>query len=514
MSESVYRRERSRHIPPYAAPREETAARPAQSPYGGTPLQVSGALASRIKRGFGLRAGELALRESPDVAAMGARATAQGNAIRFAPGEFSPETPEGLAVLGHELNHVRQQAMGNVSAPGGEVFDSPAHEAASERAGEAFAEGALQAASQVSASGVNAGSAPVQMSPLSWLRHQRRNYNMAKAEGKEQQGALDMQAQINENVKQGDYLTLRDQLANAQYKAGAYSGMRSRRADLQYNRVMAKSEAQQGRGGYEQGRGGIGRWLGKKLFHKAGGEQAMRDVGGEIRSGTDYNAQAEGLQSQINARNAPEVQAATFRDTSGAVQNQERNRVYEEQGWEKPTDVMVWSRTSSLMKHGGTQEDRAFNDEAAKSLHSLYTHTEGNAENYPKLCALVQGACQRLLDFDIDAVARMPDDEILARMDEISDIERPLMFVSDLMRNTIKNDATGQQMVDELYSPAQAAEIRRRTQLIGYVQRVTEAKAILAQPQLHEQMGIAEDDVRRLQNTIAIQGNAWKSLIA
>ena len=120
-------------------------AHPSGNPYCGTPVSISGNLAGNILQGFGIDTNELSLRESPDVAHMGARATAQGDVIRFAPGEFNPDTHEGLSVLGHELNHVREQASGGVRAnvEGTNIHYDAGHEAASDRAGEAFASGGL-----------------------------------------------------------------------------------------------------------------------------------------------------------------------------------------------------------------------------------------------------------------------------------------------------------------------------------------------------------------------------------
>jgi hypothetical protein len=162
MSELLYRPEQTRAQ--NAPPQEAVAARSGrrQNLYEGTPLHVSGKLATSIRNSFGISAEELSLRQSPAVAEMGARAAAQGNAIRFAPGEFRPDTRAGMALLGHELNHVREQAMGAVRAPGGELFEHPAYEAASNSAGAAFASGSLSASNPVSLGGMNTAAAPVQ----------------------------------------------------------------------------------------------------------------------------------------------------------------------------------------------------------------------------------------------------------------------------------------------------------------------------------------------------------------
>ncbi|MCL2400645.1 MAG: DUF4157 domain-containing protein [Defluviitaleaceae bacterium] len=90
--------------------------------------------------------------ESPEVAKMGAQATAQGNIIRFAPGQYNPNTIEGRRVLGHELNHVREQAQGKIkpNVEGTNIHFDPVNEAASDRAGEEFANGMLNDVAPVS----------------------------------------------------------------------------------------------------------------------------------------------------------------------------------------------------------------------------------------------------------------------------------------------------------------------------------------------------------------------------
>ena len=58
---------------------------------------------------LGTRIGDVWIQESPLPGALGVRACAIGNRICFAPGEFDPGTPAGMALLGHELAHIAQQ---------------------------------------------------------------------------------------------------------------------------------------------------------------------------------------------------------------------------------------------------------------------------------------------------------------------------------------------------------------------------------------------------------------------
>jgi len=134
-------------------------------PYSGKKLNVPDTMAANIKNSFGVDPGKVSMLESSEVSKIGAKATTQGNVIRFAPGEFKPDTKEGQKLLGHELNHVREQAQGKIKAnvEGTNVHYDPSHEASSDRAGEAFAGGTMNEAAPVSVgSGASAGGAAVQ----------------------------------------------------------------------------------------------------------------------------------------------------------------------------------------------------------------------------------------------------------------------------------------------------------------------------------------------------------------
>ncbi|MCL2399589.1 MAG: DUF4157 domain-containing protein [Defluviitaleaceae bacterium] len=130
----------------------------------GKKLDIPENLTESIQSGFGIDATKLSLRESSEVAKMGAQATAQGNVIRFAPGQYNPDTTEGQRILGHELNHVREQAQGKVkpNIEGTDIHFDPMNEAASDRAGEAFASGILNDASPVSIGQASVGGEAVQ----------------------------------------------------------------------------------------------------------------------------------------------------------------------------------------------------------------------------------------------------------------------------------------------------------------------------------------------------------------
>jgi len=57
--------------------------------------------------------------QGPQAQSIGAHAFTMGTDIYFAPGQYSPDTPRGQQLLGHELAHVIQQRQGRVRAPQG-----------------------------------------------------------------------------------------------------------------------------------------------------------------------------------------------------------------------------------------------------------------------------------------------------------------------------------------------------------------------------------------------------------
>lgn len=71
---------------------------------------------AKLEAHFGFDLSGVSFKESPEVPEIGAKAYAQGNVIKFAPGEFNPDTLAGRQMIGHELAHVVQQARGGIRA--------------------------------------------------------------------------------------------------------------------------------------------------------------------------------------------------------------------------------------------------------------------------------------------------------------------------------------------------------------------------------------------------------------
>jgi len=132
----------------------------------GRSLDLPDTLRSRVRTQFGLNMDSLRVRESAQVADLGANAMAQGNIISFAPGVFNPNTSSGQEIIGHELHHITEQARGlGSNIEGSNIHYNPSSESASDAAGRAFASGFTQgegAGFAPSVTPVAASAAPVQ----------------------------------------------------------------------------------------------------------------------------------------------------------------------------------------------------------------------------------------------------------------------------------------------------------------------------------------------------------------
>jgi len=133
---------------------------------GGRSLDLPDTLRSRVRTQFGLNMDSLRVKESAQVADLGASAMAQGNIISFAPGVFNPNTSSGQEIIGHELHHITEQARGlGSNIEGSNIHYNPSSESASDAAGRAFASGFAQgegASFAPSVTPVAASAAPVQ----------------------------------------------------------------------------------------------------------------------------------------------------------------------------------------------------------------------------------------------------------------------------------------------------------------------------------------------------------------
>lgn len=84
---------------------------------GGEPLPP--AIRQKMESFYGTSFSDVRVHVGPHASQIGALAFTQGSHIHFAPGQYNPSSPQGQAILGHELAHVVQQRSGRVKNPFG-----------------------------------------------------------------------------------------------------------------------------------------------------------------------------------------------------------------------------------------------------------------------------------------------------------------------------------------------------------------------------------------------------------
>ena len=103
---------------------------------GGWPLPRD--VQAKMEAALGASFSDVRIHVGPEASAIGAIAFTWGSNIHFAPGHYSPHTPHGQSLLGHELTHVVQQRAGRVANPFGSgvaVVQDQALEAEADRLG-------------------------------------------------------------------------------------------------------------------------------------------------------------------------------------------------------------------------------------------------------------------------------------------------------------------------------------------------------------------------------------------
>ncbi|MDH4145208.1 MAG: DUF4157 domain-containing protein, partial [Acidimicrobiia bacterium] len=83
---------------------------------GGAPMAED--VRSRMEAAFGADFSAVRVAENPAASEIGARAYTTGADIRFAPGEYQPDSPAGQHLLAHELTHVVQQGAATLGERG------------------------------------------------------------------------------------------------------------------------------------------------------------------------------------------------------------------------------------------------------------------------------------------------------------------------------------------------------------------------------------------------------------
>ena len=135
------------------------------------PLDLDAAMRERMEQQFGLDFSAVRLEESSLPGRLGADAVAQGDVIRFAPGAYRPDTPEGERLLSHELGHLVRQSRGiDPAARAGLPFYDPIAEHAADDMAFQAASGGLSAGPVRSFSPAPAAQAPMEGNRFtSWI---------------------------------------------------------------------------------------------------------------------------------------------------------------------------------------------------------------------------------------------------------------------------------------------------------------------------------------------------------
>jgi ribosomal protein S18 acetylase RimI-like enzyme len=84
---------------------------------GGWPLPRD--VQAKMEAALGANFSDVRVHVGPEASSIGALAFTWGSDLHFAPGQYSPHTPHGQFLLGHELAHVVQQRAGRVANPFG-----------------------------------------------------------------------------------------------------------------------------------------------------------------------------------------------------------------------------------------------------------------------------------------------------------------------------------------------------------------------------------------------------------
>lgn len=129
---------------------------------GGIPLPKD--VLSKMEGAFGASFSDVRVHVGSEAASIGAIAFTWGSDIHFAPGQYSPHTPHGQFLLGHELTHVVQQRAGRVSNPFGAgvaVVQDHALEAEADHMGRLAATSPAVVSGTSASGGANAPGVPV-----------------------------------------------------------------------------------------------------------------------------------------------------------------------------------------------------------------------------------------------------------------------------------------------------------------------------------------------------------------
>ncbi|WP_437972152.1 DUF4157 domain-containing protein [Sorangium sp. So ce260] len=151
----------------------------------------------KMEKAFGADFSQVRIHQGHHVEQLGASAYTRGHRIHFAPGESSIHSPQGQAMLGHELAHVLQQRQGRARRGAGSALNEDSHLEA-----EADAQGAMAARGEpVNGGGGHGGSPSGAVQRMEFTEEQLAAFH--KKQSEERRRELD---QLNGGfVMGGDY---------------------------------------------------------------------------------------------------------------------------------------------------------------------------------------------------------------------------------------------------------------------------------------------------------------------
>lgn len=136
-----------------------------RAPSGGSPLPAP--VQRKMEGALGQDFSGVRVHQGPEAESIGADAYTRGEHIHFRPGLYSPGSPSGQRLLGHELTHVVQQRAGRVPVPAGggvPVNADPGLEGEADRLGARAAAAPAPQAAPPAPAAAGSASAPVQRS--------------------------------------------------------------------------------------------------------------------------------------------------------------------------------------------------------------------------------------------------------------------------------------------------------------------------------------------------------------
>ncbi|MDD2421945.1 MAG: DUF4157 domain-containing protein [Heliobacteriaceae bacterium] len=447
-------------------------------PDTGTNKELPKQMKAKMEAHFGFDLSDVAFKESPEVTAMGAKAYTKGNVIKFAPGQFSPDTMAGRQMIGHELAHVVQQARGGIKAniAGSPVnFSESLENIADREGGRAAAAVEHIDSAPVSAlaplPALDAAAAPVQglfggikkffnkisrgftniKNQFKFGRALNRKDQYVKSElAKHAAAQADIRAKTGPDDQIGlEMALLDDRRQKSDQRGSTYQGLQS---DMMIG-TMLNDPNEMDSGWARLGRGA----LTQKSRNKR--EQREQDFLANVAFGRPEEQRYEQLRQERSSLKESAGFYSSRWDASGEAM---KKAVVADTTMtpEKKAAFMEsvdYSRGVTLLKPGDDQYN----------AHIIDLLANKKVEDIDR--EIIAPYFQRLSDFNFDEYAAMDDDTLLQRMPELYELFAPNMRIFDMAREL--KDSEGKSLMSR-HPEASSDEFSAKSMLIrGLVDR-------------------------------------------